>query len=232
MDQRRQLLAHYDALPFHAHPMWVAVINGDLTREQVLRAEAQHYVRTRAGRQLRRRAANQSKKVSPAIAGAMFETYVEECTDKRGTNHLELVRRLATSDGMSQSELDATRLTPGNAAAIALYRDISERGFACHMLGAGAVEFYYADLAPKIFESYTKRYGISPHSAETYGIHGPMDKVHAERALGLLQEALKLHGWDEIEIAVRDAFVATSLHYDGMLQAATGKITYWGGESP
>jgi hypothetical protein len=28
---------------------------------------------------------------------------------------------------------------------------------------------------------------------------------------------------------VRDAFVATSLHYDGMLQAATGEISYWNG---
>lgn len=132
------MLAYYDLVPFHRHPMWLAVFNDDLSPAQVYRAEAQHYLRTKAGRQLRRRAATQSKKVSPAIAAAMFETYVEECTDQRGTNHLELVRRLVTSGGKSQSELDATRPTPGNAAAIALYRDIGERGFACHMLAAGA----------------------------------------------------------------------------------------------
>jgi len=36
---------------------------------------------------------------------------------------------------------------------------------------------------------------------------------------------------NEIELSVRDAFVATSLHYDGMLQAATGLMTYWSGRS-
>jgi hypothetical protein len=56
-----------------------------------------------------------------------------------------------------------------------------------------------------------------------------MDTVHAERALGVLEEAISLLGWPTIEMSVRDAFVATSLHYDGMFQAALGRIIYWNG---
>jgi hypothetical protein len=55
------------------------------------------------------------------------------------------------------------------------------------------------------------------------------DESHAERAFEVLDEAVILHGWNAVYLSVRDAFVATSLHYDGMLQAATGVIDYWNG---
>jgi hypothetical protein len=97
------------------------------------------------------------------------------------------------------------------------------------MLGAGAVEFYYCQLSPAIFKAYTSIYGMTEFQAETYKIHGPMDHTHAERAFAVLDEAVALHGLQSIEEAVRDAFVATSLHYDGMLQAATGDFGYWNG---
>ena len=68
--------------------------------------------------------------------------------------------------------------------------------------------------------------------AETYRIHGPMDASHAERAFAVLDEAVNLHGWALVEASVRDAFVATSLHYDGMLHAATRTLSYWNGVHP
>jgi pyrroloquinoline quinone (PQQ) biosynthesis protein C len=231
VDKTKKLLAYYDLFPFERHPLWSAVFAGTLSREQVLKAEGQHYLRTKAGQQLRRRAATQSKRMNASISAAMLETYLEECTNKRGTNHLDLVQRLLTSGGVTQAEIDATVSTPGNTAAIALYGDIGSRGAACHLLGAGAVEHFYSRLSPKIFESYTVKYGMTADAAETYKLHGTMDAVHADRAFGVLDEALKLHDWSELELAVRDAFVATSLHYDGMLQAATGKITYWEGST-
>jgi len=56
-----------------------------------------------------------------------------------------------------------------------------------------------------------------------------MDETHAERAFTVLDDALVLHGRMAVLQSVRDAFVATSLHYDGMLQAATGVMSYWDG---
>jgi pyrroloquinoline quinone (PQQ) biosynthesis protein C len=230
-DYRARLLALYDSLPFHEHPLWRAVLNNDLTLEQVLCAEVQHYLRTKAGQSLRLASLENAKKLSPKLWEALLQTYLEECTaEKSGPSHLDLIRRLLVCGGLSEMTLDMAEVTPGNAAAIALYRDITERGAGCHMLGAGAVEFYYCKLSPKIFKAYIEKYGMTAYQAQTYAIHGPMDSEHAERAFNILDEAMNLHGWPVVERSVRDAFVATSLHYDGMLQAALGKITYWNGE--
>jgi len=231
MDRKARLLSQYDLFPFESHPLWTAVLKGELSREQVLRAEVQHWIRTKAGRRLREEAVTVAKTISPAIFEQLLETYLEECTDKAGTSHLGLIERLVTLGGYSHDQLEATEPTPGNSAAMALYRDISARGAGCHMLGAGAVEHFYCQLSPKIFDAYVRLYGMTEHQAETYRIHGPMDKTHAERAFAVLEEAVQLHGWETILISVRDAFVATSLHYDGMLQAATGQFSYWDGRS-
>lgn len=230
-DQRRQLLDLYKQFPFHRHPLWVAVFKGALTIQQVIAAEVQHCVRTKAGQVLRREALESASGSSQMFA-LLLDTYLEECTnDDSGPSHLDLIERLCLMGGRTPQQLAEAKATPGNAAAIALYRDISARGAGCHMLGAGAVEHYYGKLSPMIYAAYVERYGMSPEQAETYRLHGPMDETHAERAFAVLQEAIRLHGWAAIESSVRDAFVATSLHYDGMLQAATQLIAYWDGRS-
>jgi pyrroloquinoline quinone (PQQ) biosynthesis protein C len=231
MDRKARLLSLYDLFPFHSHPLWRAILNGDLSYEQVLKAEVQHWIRTRAGRALREDALSSAKAISQPIFEQLLETYLEECTDTAGPNHLGLIERLVTAGGYTHQQLEETEPTPGNSAAIALYRDISARGAGCHMLGAGAVEHFYCGLSPKIFEAYLRVYGMTEDQAETYRIHGPMDKTHAERAFAVVDEAAQLHGWETVLTSVRDAFVATSLHYDGMLQAATGKFCYWDGRS-
>jgi pyrroloquinoline quinone (PQQ) biosynthesis protein C len=227
---RQRLLALYDLFPFHEHPLWRAVQAHDLDYEQVIRAEVQHWLRTRAGQEGRREALYSSRGLSELIFNRLLQTYLEECTDDdTGPGHLELVERLILEGGLKKEELASSRPTPANAAAIALYADIGRRGAGCHMVGAGTVEHYYCTLAPKIYSAYTERYGMSGRQAETYRIHGPMDAAHAERAFDVLEEAIALHGWEAVESSVRDAFVATSLHYDGMMQAATGQLSYWDG---
>ena len=99
------------------------------------------------------------------------------------------------------------------------------------MIGAGAVEHFYSLICPKIFAAYTGFYDMSNVQAETYSLHGPMDQTHAARAFDVLGEAINHHGWAAVEQSARDAFVGTSLHYDGMLQAATGINDYWNGRS-
>jgi pyrroloquinoline quinone (PQQ) biosynthesis protein C len=227
--QEEQLLKLYDELPFERHPLWQQVLKGALSMEQVLQAEEQHFLRTKNGQRVRADAVRRAR--SQKVFGAILETYLEECTDKHGPNHLDLIARLLVAGGRNRAALDSVTPTPGNAAAIALYRDIGARGAACHLLGAGAVEHFYSLLAPRIFKAYTERYGMSPDAAETYRLHGPMDRKHADRAFSILDEAVQLHGWNLVRLSVRDAFVATSLHYDGMLQAATGMVSYWNGRT-
>ncbi|HWZ42984.1 MAG TPA: iron-containing redox enzyme family protein [Candidatus Saccharimonadales bacterium] len=229
-EQKQRLLDLYEEFPFHDHPLWRAIKAHELSYEQVIRAEVQHVIRTRAGQKLRADALAMAESNSPAIFEQLLQTYLEECTaDASGPSHLDLIRRLVMRGGWTEKGLAEAIPTPGNAAAIALYRDITTRGAGCHMLGAGAVEHYYSQLSPKIFEAYTVKYGMSAEQAETYRIHGHMDECHAERAFAILDEAVSLHTWESVQTSVRDAFVATSLHYDGMLQAATGTSDFWNG---
>lgn len=229
MDSRKKLLNLYDLLPFEKHPLWKSIFNHELSLTEVLHAEIQHSIRTRAGRALRSKACTEAQAISPVIFESIIHTYIEECSDAKGPNHLALINRLLMENGVSLEEISTTNPTPGNIAAIALYTDIASRGAACHILGAGTVEYFYSQISPKIFKAYTEDYHMSTFSAETYRIHGPMDLAHAERAFKILDEAIAIHGWNTIEMSVRDAFVATSLHYDGMLQAATKQIKYWDG---
>jgi pyrroloquinoline quinone (PQQ) biosynthesis protein C len=229
LSSRERLLSLYDLFPFHRHPLWRAVLNHDLSLPQIIDAEVQHYLRTRAGQHVRREALERAQAISPAVWEALLDTYLEECTDTVTPSHLELIKRLVVRGGVTEGDLAKAQPTVGNAAAIALYRDIASRGAACHLLGAGAVEYYYSELAPQVFKVYTEHYGMSAEQAETYRLHGPMDRTHANRAFAILDEGIALHGWDAVEASVRDAFFATSLHYDGMLQAALGRVTFWDG---
>jgi pyrroloquinoline quinone (PQQ) biosynthesis protein C len=231
-DYRAELLDLYNLFPFHEHPLWRSIREGVLTLEQVLDAETQHCLRTKAGQSLRREALDMAEAISPCIFEQLLETFLEECThDASGPSHLDLIKRLVMTGGRTEQEIFATLPTPGNAAAMAMYREITRRGAGCHMLGAGAVEHFYCRLSPTIYDAYTRIYNMSPEQAETYRLHGPMDEEHAERAFAVLDEGVRLHGWDSVRLSVRDAFVATSLHYDGMLQAATGKLEYWNGRT-
>lgn len=224
------LLSLYNSFPFLNHPLWVSIIEGKLTKEQVLKAESQHYLRTKAGQRLRKEAMEKCLAISNTLWEAIIETYLEECTEDDGTpTHLDLIIRLLIQGGYTNENLNALRNTPGNIAAISLYKDISDRGVGCHIIGAGMVEFYYSRLSPSIFNAYTEIYGFTEYAAETYKIHGTMDEVHAQRAFEVVDEAISIHGLEVVENSVRDAFVATSLHYDGMLQAATNKNQYWDG---
>jgi pyrroloquinoline quinone (PQQ) biosynthesis protein C len=228
--QKDDLLKLYELYPFHNHPMWKRVLDGTFSNAQVIKAEIQHCIRTRAGRPLRENAMRTAEKLNENLFGMLVQTYLEECThDETGPSHLELIERLVLMGGASRAEINEAVATPGNSAAIALYRDIAERGAGCHMLGAGVVEHYYSQLSPAIFRAYTSLYGMSEEQAITYKLHGTMDQTHAERAFAVLDEVVSLHGWPLVYSSVRDAFVATSLHYDGMFQAATGSGEYWDG---
>jgi pyrroloquinoline quinone (PQQ) biosynthesis protein C len=229
-DYRKQVLAFYDLFPFEMHPFWRGVLSCEFSLKQIVKAEKQHYLRTKAGQKLRQQSAQYSQTRSPKIFEAALSNYLEEVApDNSQPSHLDLIKRLLTIAGVSEAELIRATTTPGNSAAIALYKSIADRGAACHLIGAGAVEFHYSKLAPKIFKAYVKGYGMTEYQAETSRLHGPMDECHANRALDVLDEAISISGWSVIRSCVKDAFVATSLHYDGMLQAAIGKIQYWNG---
>lgn len=227
---RAEALSYYEEFPFHEHPLWLSIISGVLTAEQVLKAEIQHYIRSEVGKIFREHSAVAAKHLDDNIYDLLHQTVEEECYGSDGgPSHAELIKQFLLQNGVSTSDLRTAISTPGNAAAIALYKDISERGPLHHMIGAGCVEYYYSKICPRIYAAYEQIYKFKPGSFDTYKLHGPMDEVHGERALETLSSPLAKALDPELRIAIRDAFVATSLHYDGMLQAATSTNTYWSG---
>lgn len=231
-EHQRQLLDVHDMFPIGRHPLWISITKHELSFDQVIKAEVQHYVRSKRGQSMRKRSVDECNPKSGLIYQGALDNYLEEVVPNgSGPSHLDLIEKLLIGGGAEPDELARAQPTPGNVAAIALYEDITNRGTACHLIGAGLVEYYYSQLAPKIYEVYTSYYGMTEDHAETYRIHGPQDALHSTRALDAVEEAVVKVGWETIYLSVRDAFVATSLHYDGMLQAATGEIKYWDGRS-
>ena len=103
MDHRPEtLLDLYNLFPFERHPLWCRILAGNLSYDQVIRAEVQHWIRTRAGQGLRRAAVGEAKAISPRIFEELLQTYLEECTDKDGPSHLALIERLVVSGGHPQ----------------------------------------------------------------------------------------------------------------------------------
>ena len=226
-----KLLDLYHLFPFHRHPLWVSIINHKLKKAQIIDAEIQHYLRTRAGQPIRKQAMEYCKNNNQILYEAIDQTYIEECTDEDGTpTHLAMIINLLKDGGANESEFSKVQNTPGNVAAISIYRGIASNGAGCHIIGAGAVEYFYSQICKSIFDSYTKYYEFSENAALTYSVHSSLDLEHAERAFDIVDEAERLYGWQTVENSVRDAFIATSLHYDGMYQAATKINNDWNGQ--
>jgi hypothetical protein len=77
---KQELLALYEEFPFERHPLWRSVLKGELTIAQVIAAEVQHCIRTRAGQALRKDALASAQALSPQLFAMLLETYLEECT--------------------------------------------------------------------------------------------------------------------------------------------------------
>ena len=106
VDQKQELLRLYDLFPFHEHPLWRAIRRKQLTYEQVIEGEVQHWIRTRAGKILRENAMKLAERLSPAIFEQLTETYLEECTDHHeGPSHLKLIECLVVEGGKSVKDL-------------------------------------------------------------------------------------------------------------------------------
>ncbi len=109
------LLDMYDLFPFHKHPLWKAIMNGELSRQQIILAESQHFLRTKAGQILRKEAMEQCVGLSMKLWESIVETYMEECTDNDGTpNHLDMIVRFLKEGGYNDFEI--VKNTPGKIA--------------------------------------------------------------------------------------------------------------------
>jgi len=215
---RERLLSQYDAFPFRAHPYWRAVADGTLLHPQVAAAEHQHLLQARAAGECERRS-------YLGVAGEhAFTLFLDQYLD--ALSSVDSADQLAVLSASIQSSTP----TPGTSASVALRADVRARGFAFYAVGFGCVSHFYAEVCANANSAYRSVYRFSDKQLGYYREHERRERARADQMLAALDELAKGLDHEALVVAVRDAVVAASLGFDGMLQAATNSRTYWGGQ--
>lgn len=228
---KREFEDFYHEFSFEENPWWAGVLGKKFTKQQIVKGEVQHYLRTRTGRKFRvlmLASAAESPEAFDIAWPILEDEIVGKTTDGVRQSHYKLMLDFFRGSGITLKNLDKTDLTPCNAAAIAIYRDLASRSFVESLGGAGIVELFYPDLCKKVYKAYTGHYGFSHEQAFTYYEHQTADDDHSTRALEIIEKYAKTDEMQEkIRRAVKDAIQATHLHYAGMYEGAVGKRLYW-----
>ncbi len=88
-----RLLSYYQLFPFDKHPLWVAIRSRELSKEQIIEAEIQHFIRSDIGRLYRERAAIQSRLIGGDLHSLLSQTAKEECqADESGPSHAAMIK--------------------------------------------------------------------------------------------------------------------------------------------
>src|SRR3569623_2000591 len=204
---RARLLSQYDAVPCRSQPKRRAIANGTLLHPQVAAAEHQHLLQARAAGECERRS-------YLGVAGEhAFTLFLDQYLD--ALSSVDSADQLAVLSASIQSSTP----TPGTSASVALRADVRARGFA-----------FYAEVCANANSAYRSVYRFSDKQLGYYREHERRERARADQMLAALDELAKGLDHEALVVAVRDAVVAASLGFDGMLQAATNSRTYWGGQ--
>jgi hypothetical protein len=222
---RDQLLRQYDAYPFGEHPYWRAVAAGTLLHFQVVAAEQQHALQLRAATDCERRP-------YLGVSGDQaFGLFLDQYLDALSSSGAlaQLASMWCSSSAADAASASVVRPTPATSAAIALRADVRNRGFEFYAVAFGCVSHFYSKVCAEANRTYQTVYRLSKQQLVYYREHESRERARADQAFSALDELTR--GVDQVllELAVRDAVVAVSLGFDGMLQAASGSRTYWGG---
>jgi hypothetical protein len=214
---RDRLLSQYDAFPFRGHPYWRAIADGALLHPQVVTAEHQHVLQVRGAAECERRP-------YLGVAGEhAFTLFLDQ--------YLDALSSAGAAEQLAKIAADkADPPTPATSASIALRADVRARGFAFYAVGFGCVSHFYAQVCADANQIYRTMYRLSEQQLAYYREHEQRERARADQTLKALDELASSVDLSALELAVRDAMVAASLGFDGMLQAATNSRTYWGGQ--
>ncbi len=167
--------------PRKAHPLWIALMKGELSRRQVATFLRQFsiiplynhlyhgplYVNCPDARWRKRMA----EVVYEEGAGGLFAG---------GVPHYQLYLRVGEAFGISPAEMYATRFSAGPLAFRGWFESVCRRsfleGYAALSLGA---EAQVPGVSGKVSEAMTTYYGLTPEQAAFYAVHEDADKDHS-----------------------------------------------------
>ena len=215
------------------HPWFQGILQHRWSREQIILAEVQHYLRIRTNPIFfGYMAINAVSDKNYELMQTILENFMEELGGER--THVDIMLQFLEEGGIFREEADRAEPAPGTLAAIEMITGCCQRRSALE--GVAMLAFVESQLggpgkvSDKVYRELTGHYGFSPRAAETYRLHAEEDEGHGRRQI----DAIKLLAKDDetkdkVRAAVKLGLTAFTLEWDGHVQAMTGKREFWSG---
>jgi pyrroloquinoline quinone (PQQ) biosynthesis protein C len=205
------------------HPLWMALMTGDLRKPQVA-----EFLRHFSAIPLYNHNYHGPLYVSCPSAEwrlRMAEVVYEEGTGRiyaDGVPHYELYLRMGEAFGISREEMYSVEMCGGALAIRHFLENICRRsfieGYAALSLGS---EAQVPGVAGRVSEAFKKHYGLSHDEAAFYRVHEEADSDHSGGALEFMQEFVKTE--NDVKLvtnAVRDCVEASWCMFNDIWRCA------------
>jgi pyrroloquinoline quinone (PQQ) biosynthesis protein C len=223
-------------VPMIEHPWFRGIIEHRWTREQIVLAEVQHYLRVRTNPIFFGYIAiNAVQEKQYGLMEVVLDNFMEELGGER--THVDIMLQFLEEAGIAREEADHADPAPGTLAAIEMIAGGCQRRSALEGLALlSFVEDQHGGsngVAAHVYREMVGFYGFSERAAETYHLHAEQDEGHGGRQI----EAIRRYATtDEIQSRVRSAVQlgvwAFNFEWDGHVQAMTGQRSHWAGTGP
>lgn len=231
-----ELWGYAREVPMVEHPWFAGVLRHRWTREQIVRAEVQHYLRVRTNPIFFGYiAVNAVQAGENALLDVVLENFLEELGS--GRSHVDVMLQFLEEAGISREQADAAEPAPGTLAAIEMIVGGCQRRSALEGIALlSFVEDQHGGpdgVAAKVYREMVGHYGFSPRAAETYRLHAAQDEGHGARQIDAIRRfATDAATQERVRRAVKLGVTAFTLEWDGHVQAMTGRREFWAGVAP
>lgn len=230
-----ELWTYAEEAPMGEHPWFQGILQHRWSREQIILAEVQHYLRVRTNPIFfGYMAINAVAEKRYEVMQAVLENFMEELGGKR--THVDIMLQFLEEGGISRDQADRAEPAPGTLAAIEMIIGCCQRRSALE--GVAMLAFLESQLggagkvSEKVYRELTGHYGFSARAAETYKLHAVEDEGHGARQIDAIRRwATDSETQDKVRAAVKLGVTAFTLEWDGHVQAMTGKREFWSGAS-
>ena len=239
MNTKNELIAQFKKVAeptlSREHPWVKAVENCELSVEQIIAGEKQHYFAVCARAKIYSDTLWKAiREIDDDVVAFAQETVREELCNKK--THADVLADFFIARSISKQDVKKTPQTPGTTEGIKLLtediKDMSALECAAVMTLA---EWQYGGpdgIAATIHKAYTEHYDFSEIAAKTFSLHAVVDEDHGEAYLNFLAEKVieRPEMQDKIFSALELGQRAFTRERDGYYQAATNNLEFvWGG---
>jgi pyrroloquinoline-quinone synthase len=205
---------------FGRHPLWIAILEGRLSRERLRGFATQFFLQVRefprAVSALHSRCSDPEQRIE--LAESLYE---EETGRISGCNlpHPELFLQFARGLGLERSELVDASPLPATAALIHWFelstreRSFLERAAAINLASEGQVPGSFGPFA-RALETH---YGLTPEDVAFWDIHEQADREHSDIGRNIVVRLASTRSSQELALAALERSLTMWWHFfDGM----------------